>query len=240
MYPVLFRSVDTYYVIWTAALALALLWTVRRLPLYGVDDDEGRRVIGWGFFGMLVGARAFEYIGNFSVYWREPALLFDLNRGGLAEVGAFCGAFLTTATLCRRNSAVPFIGLCGAGAIPACFAIVLGRWGCFFAGCCVGVPSALPWALHFPYDPEGVTRHPTQLYYSLAAAVTLALLLLVEKRALRLQRSLVAPLGVLLYAVMRFSIDPLRADSGVGFSHYALFAALPIAAWLLSRSPKAR
>ena len=241
MYPILFRlgsvPVDTYYVIWTAALALALHWTVRRLPLYGVDDDEGRRVMGWSFFGMLIGARAFEYLWNFPAYWREPSLILDLNRGGLAEVGAVCGAFLTAVALCRRNVQVPLTGLCDAGAIPACFAIALGRWGCFFAGCCVGVPTTLPWAFRFPYDPEGVARHPTQLYYSLFAAAALALLLLAEKRTKRTfqpRRFLVTPLAILLYAAMRFSIDPLRAqEAGLALSHYVLSAAaLSAAVWL--------
>ncbi len=54
---------------------------------------------------------------------------------------------------------------------------VIGRLGCFLAGCCGGRPSSVPWAVSFP---EGVhpghrTVHPTQLYemviYSLVALV---------------------------------------------------------------------
>ena len=250
MYPVLFRigsvPVETYYVFWFAALSLTLLWTVRRLPVYGVDDDEGRRVISWSFIGMLVGARAFEYIWNFPVYWNDPSLILDLNRGGLAEVGAISGAVVTAVALCWRNPKISFEGLCDAGTPPTLFTMALGRWGCFFAGCCVGAPSSFRLALHFPYDSLGVTRHPTQLYYSFASAAILLLLLALERRILRRRKpprhSLLAPLGLILYSIMRLSIDSLRSEAGTGglsLSHWTLLAAMLFEAMWLTMSWRA-
>jgi phosphatidylglycerol:prolipoprotein diacylglycerol transferase len=236
MYPVLFHigsiPVETYYVLWFAALSLALLWVVRRFPLYGVDDDEGRRVISWSFVGMLVGARAFEYIWNFSVYWNDPSLILDLNRGGLAEVGALSGAWITACILCWRNPKVSLSHLCDVSCLPALFAMVVGRWGCFFAGCCVGIPSNFLTVLHFPYDSPAVTRHPTQIYYSFAAAGILLLLSFFEKKILRRgvpRCSLVTPLGLIFYSIMRLSIDSLRAETGAGgltLSHSILVVTL--------------
>jgi phosphatidylglycerol:prolipoprotein diacylglycerol transferase len=245
LYPVLFHigsiPVETYYAFWFAALSLALLWVVRRFFLYGVDEDEGRRVISWGFIGMLVGARAFEYVWNFSVYWDNPSLMLDLNRGGLAEVGALSGAWFTVWLLCRRNPKISFSHLCEVCIPPSFFAIAMGRWGCFFAGCCVGVSSSFPTALHFPYDIPSVTRHPTQLYYSFAAAVILSILLIAEKKILRRGRiprhALLTPLGFALYSIMRFSIDTLRAETsadGLSLSHKVLAVALLLEIlWLL-------
>jgi phosphatidylglycerol:prolipoprotein diacylglycerol transferase len=238
MYPFLFKiggiPVETYYAVWFAALSLMLYWTVRRLPLYGIDDDEGRRVLSWAFLGMLGGARAFEYVWNFSVYWNTPSLLFDLKQGGLSEVGAVFGATITAVVLCRRNPKAPFNRLCDAACLPVLSAMALGRWGCFFAGCCVGIKSAAPFALRFPYDAPGVTRHPTQLYYSFFAAAIFLVLLLFERRILRRgvpSSSLLAPLGLVLCSLMRFSIDPLRAEglsSGLSLSHWVLLAGLPL------------
>lgn len=44
--------------------------------------------------------------------------------------------------------------------------IAIGRLGCYFAGCCFGVPTDVPWAVHFPasHATGGVGVHPTQLY----------------------------------------------------------------------------
>jgi phosphatidylglycerol:prolipoprotein diacylglycerol transferase len=265
LYPVLFRiggiPVETYYVLWFAALSVALVWMLRRLPLYGIDDDEGRQIISWSFIGMLVGARAFEYIWNFPTYWNDPSLILDLNRGGLAEVGALSGAVLTAFLLCRRRG-VSFSGLCEAGSPPALLAMTLGRWGCFFAGCCVGVQSAFPLALHFPYDSPSVARHPTQLYYSLSAGAILLVLLAVERWSIKRENSprcaletllgqtpleraprVNTPLGLLLYSIMRLSIDPLRLEAGTGgqgfsglaLSHWALITAMPFEVlWLVT------
>ncbi len=244
MYPILFRigsiPVETYYVFWFIALSLAMVWSVRRFRLYGVDEDEGRRVIGRAFLGMLVGARGFEYIWNFPVYWKDPALILDLNRGGLSEVGAFCGAFLVAYLLCRRNPKLSFARLCDVASLPAVLTMAVGRWGCFFAGCCVGVQSSIAAALHFPYDPAGIFRHPTQIYYALSALSILLILLWVEKMMAARGRlsghSVLTPLGLLLYSAMRLLIDPLRAESGSDgliLSHWVLLAALlPEMVWL--------
>src|SRR4029450_6126480 len=46
-------------------------------------------------------------------------------------------------------------------ALPLALALAVGRFGCFFNGCCFGQPSNLPWAVDFG---DGIRRHPTQLY----------------------------------------------------------------------------
>ena len=249
MYPVLFTigsiSVETYYVLWLLALSLAMRWSVRRFVLYGVDEDEGRRVIGWAFIGMLVGARAFEYVWNFRAYWNDLALILDLNRGGLSEVGAFLGAFITAWCLCRRNPRLSFSRLCDVVVPPAISTMIVGRWGCFFAGCCTGISSTVPWAVHFPYDPAGLTRHPTQIYYSLASGIILLILLAAEKRIFRRGqipcRTILAPLGLMPYSLMRLLIDPLRAEAasdGLTLSHAVLLCTLPLELIWLYRSLK--
>jgi prolipoprotein diacylglyceryltransferase len=105
----------------------------------------------------------------------------------------------------------------------------------------VGIPSSFRLALRFPYDPVGVARHPTQLYYSFAAAAILLLLVAVEHRIVRREYeckkpprySLLAPLGLILFSVMRLSIGLVRARNGLSLSHWILIAAMPFEAiWL--------
>src|ERR1044071_993758 len=64
-------------------------------------------------------------------------------------------------------------------ALPAGEAV--GRIGCFFNGCCYGVPVArgsVPWAIF----QHGAWRHPAQLYSAAAALLLLVLLLAVRDR----------------------------------------------------------
>jgi len=245
LYPVLFRigniPIETYYVIWFTALALALRWTVARMPFYDIDDDEGRRVIGWGFLGMLFGARAMELVRNFSLYWSEPLLIFDLSRGGLSERGAILGAIIVTFIMCWRGGKVSFLRLCEVVILPAFLALAIGRWGCFFAGCCVGIQSTFLLALRFPYDAPSIARHATQIYYSLSAGAILLLLFFVEKWFFRRGTGqyppspVLTPLGLIFYALMRLVLDPMRQGySGMSTLNITLAILIPLmAVWFL-------
>ena len=66
----------------------------------------------------------------------------------------------------------------------------IGRLGCFFAGCCFGRETSVPWAVTFHNEyaarnvgtPINVPLHPTQLYEAGAELLILGLLLATEKR----------------------------------------------------------
>ncbi len=81
-------------------------------------------------------------------------------------------------------------------------ATAIGRVGCFFAGCCVGTPTALPWA----HD----GRHPAQLYESLGALLVLGLVLVAHRRR-RVPGEAFLAFGV-GYGVLRFALEFLRAN----------------------------
>ena len=53
----------------------------------------------------------------------------------------------------------------------------IGRWGCFFGGCCYGKQTHVAWSV---YQHEAY-RHPTQIYLSVAAALILIVLLAYER-----------------------------------------------------------
>ena len=62
---------------------------------------------------------------------------------------------------------------------------VIGRLGCFFAGCCFGRPTDVPWAITFHSEyaarnvgtPLNIPLHPTQLYEAGAELLILGVLL---------------------------------------------------------------
>lgn len=103
----------------------------------------------------------------------------------------------------RRSTGGPFV-------IPLCLGIVVGRWGCLFAGLpdhTYGIPTNLPWGVDLG---DGVPRHPVQLYESLAMAGFLA----VYWRAVRRGGRWAVEHGfhwfVLAYAVQRFAWEFLK------------------------------
>lgn len=242
IYPVLFEygsfRIDTYSVIWFAALLIAILWSIKRLKLYGVDEDEARSVMSWSFIFMLLGARAPEYIENIKLYMADPSLFLDLQRGSLHEVSAITGAFISALVLCFfRRKKISFLRLCEVAAIPAMLSIAIGRWGCFMNGCCYGLRSTCIFAVHFPRDAVGITRHPTQIYYSVIAFINVLILIFVEKKIFALKRkdfySVIAPLSLILYALMRIGIDYFRSEHH-NFSYTTACVIIPICLiWLV-------
>ncbi|MBQ7219805.1 MAG: prolipoprotein diacylglyceryl transferase [Synergistaceae bacterium] len=249
MYPTLLTigsiRIDTYSVIWFIALSLAILWSLRRLSLYGLDEDESRRIMAVSFLCMLLGARSYEYIAHWRLYIDNPRLFLDLNRGGLHEFGAVAGAFLSALVMCMFSRKVSFLKLCDAAIIPAFLAIAVGRWGCFMNGCCLGNITHFFMGVHFPRDRAGIFRHPVQIYYSVIAVMIILILLWAERRVIPLQKksqryySVIAPLGMILYALMRYAVtftrDPLPLSWLIKYSwtYQGITAALPLAfLWL--------
>lgn len=97
----------------------------------------------------------------------------------------------------RVSTGTPFV-------IPISMGVVIGRWGCLFAGLddgTFGVPTELPWAVDLG---DGVGRHPVQIYESAA----MLFFLLVFVSALRAGRVWPLRIGfhvlIVVYAAQRF------------------------------------
>jgi phosphatidylglycerol:prolipoprotein diacylglycerol transferase len=142
------------------------------------------------------------------------ARLFDpgyVFYGGLLVATLATWAFVTKRGLPRPLA----IGDCMAPALA--FGIVLGRAGCFWAGCCYGTSAeGLPWGVTYPDQPLASLGlvHPTQLYdatFGLLALVAMAFLY--RKRRFDGQIFLWFLMG---YSVWRFTTEFFRGDAERG------------------------
>lgn len=240
MYPVVFSlgniPVHSYYLLWTAALCIAVEWTKRRAILrYGMDERLVVDVLLWSFLGMMLGARLGGYVDHWQVYAEDPARLLRIWEGAMSSTTAFLGAGLVAMWRLRRSGARIW-PLAESASLPAAAMLAVGRLGCFLNGCCYGKVSDLPWAVHFPRDPSGFFRHPTQLYYSLGALVILGTLWVVESLyppADRRSRdsALLWPLFMVLYGIHRFLVDFLRAGDRVAGLRLAQIMGIGIICW---------
>jgi phosphatidylglycerol:prolipoprotein diacylglycerol transferase len=82
---------------------------------------------------------------------------------------------------------------------------MIGRIGCFIGGCCFGKSAAIAWGV---YD-HGMLRHPTQLYLSAGAGITLGLLVWLERRG-KLPENGIFYVQGLCFCAVRFSVDFFR------------------------------
>jgi hypothetical protein len=124
--------------------------------------------VGPGYFVSLgAGAAAGAWLtGSLNTLRQASPALSHSVAGAL--VGAIAAVEIYKAARGVRGSTGGlFVGSFATG-------IVVGRWGCLFAGLAdrtYGIPTTLPWAVDLG---DGIARHPVQIYESLAMAAFLA------------------------------------------------------------------
>ena len=212
----------TYGVVSLCALAAALLLVRRYARIEGVEPGRTAEAIVLTIAVGYFGARLFEAVINWDRYFGHPGGLKLL----LFSTGVFSGGLLTAIPFCIlwfRHIGLPVLQGLDILAIAGCVAEGVGRWGCFFSGCCYGRPTNLPWAVTFPDVARrlhaglpGVPIHPVQIYMSLNALLILGVLALLYRRK-RFHGQVMA-VYVLLYAITRFFIEFVRGDADRGFA----------------------
>src|SRR5437867_10428848 len=222
MYPRLLElgpiTVYTYGVLLAAAYLLGLVFAKRRAQARGLDAV---RVFDLGIYiiiSALIGAKLLLLITDFRTFRNDPAELLTLARSG----GVFYGGLILAVAVALwyiRRAGLPLWTTCDVFAPGIALGHVVGRFGCFFAGCCYGKPTSVPWAITFtdPFaaanvgTPLGVHLHPTQLYEAGAELLILIVLLITERRS-RPFPGRTFWLYILLYAISRFIIEFFRGD----------------------------
>jgi len=162
------------------------------------------RASGPGYFtalavGALVGAWA---MGSTNTLRMAVPMLSHSIAGALA--GAIVGVEVYKQMIGLKGSTgTPFVG-------PLAVGIVIGRWGCLFAGLpdhTYGMPTSLPWAVDLG---DGIGRHPVEIYESLAMLVFLLAYLAVlrARQTWVLRRSFYVLAG--WYGAQRFAWEFLK------------------------------
>lgn len=228
MYPKLFEfnglefagpiTVYTYGVLLAAAYLLGLKFATIRAKARNLDSV---RVLDLGIYiiiSALVGAKLLLLITDFRTFRANPAELLTLARSG----GVFYGGLILAVVVALwyiRRAGLPLWTTCDVFAPGIALGHVVGRFGCFFAGCCFGKPTTKPWGIVFtdPFaaanvgTPLGVHLHPTQLYEAGAELIILVALLLTERKG-KAFAGRTFWLYILLYAVSRYIVEIFRGD----------------------------
>jgi phosphatidylglycerol---prolipoprotein diacylglyceryl transferase len=222
MYPRLLElgpvTVYTYGVLLAAAYLLGLQLAIVRGRRRHLDQA---RVLDLGIYiiiSALIGAKLLLLVVDFHTYVENPRELLTLARSGGVFYGGLIVAVIVALWYIRRIG-LPLWTTCDVFAPGIALGHVVGRLGCFFAGCCYGKPANVPWAITFtdPFaasnvgTPLNVPLHPTQLYEAGAEALILVLLLATESRGRRFPGRTFW-LYMLLYAISRYIIEMYRGD----------------------------
>ncbi len=223
MYPILYRipyfnfPINTYGVFLALAFLCAIFVTVKLATRDGLPKERIYDLCLWLLLSSLVGSKLLMFFTE-PEYREHPLQLFSLDflRSGGVFYGGLLGALITGYLLMRRWK-LPWWKTADAYAPGIALGNVLGRQGCFSAGCCWGKPTNLPWGVRFTElghevtgVPTGTKLHPTQLYESFAMLIVFCFLLWLHKRKKFSGQVILA--YAMIYATVRFLIEFVRDD----------------------------
>lgn len=164
----------------------------------------------------IVGARLL-YIGlNSSFFIQHPKEIIMIHHGGLAILGGFLLSIVSTYLFARKKK-LSFLKLADLVVPFVALAHAIGRIGCFFNGCCYGLPSR--YGFYFPV--HNAVLIPTQIISSLLLVV-LFVVLRIQQGRVHSDGSIFASY-VIFYSVMRFFVEFIRFDSPKLFFGHTIF-----------------
>jgi phosphatidylglycerol---prolipoprotein diacylglyceryl transferase len=256
MHPILFEirgfPVYTYGVLLAAAYLLGLQFALARAKSRGLDPNRVMDLGIWIIVSALLGAKLLLLIVEWDTYGRNPAELMTLVRSGGVFYGGLIVAVLVAFGYMWRHR-LPLWSVSDVFAPGIALGHVIGRFGCFFAGCCFGKETTVPWAVTFTSDyaarnvgtPINRPLHPTQLYEAGAELLILLFLVATERKGRPFPGRTFWGY-MLLYGISRFIIEFYRGDARgtVGMFSTSQFVSLlivPISIvmlFLLGRRPQ--
>ena len=185
------------------------LWPGGQPPMSPAQVEE---LLTWVILGVIIGGRlGFVLFYRPGYYLEHPAEILALWQGGMAFHGGLIGVAVA-AWLFTARHAIPRLSAADCMAIAAPPGLMLGRLANFVNAELWGRPWDGPWAMVFPTDPEGLPRHPSQLYQAALEGLVLGAVLLwlaLSRRAL-LRPGLVAGVFFAGYGLARFVVEYFR------------------------------
>ncbi len=207
-------TIHTYGVMIAVGILVADFVATRLAKRYSLKQEHLEGMILYAIiFGFLC-SKLF-YIGlNLNAFLKHPTAYLS---NGWVVYGGILGGCFGAFHYCKKK------GIDGSLYVNLVFPEValaqsFGRVGCFYAGCCYGLPTDSKIGVIFPQGslaPAGVSLIPTQLISSGLDLVLFAILYYNFTKGKHRENT--APLYFILYSFGRFLVEMYRGDLERGF-----------------------
>ncbi len=169
-----------------------------------------------------------DFSGEGFVSWK----LLRLWEGGMAFHGGLIGVTVAMAYVAWRDK-LNFIRVVDYVCVGVPMGMLLGRLANFVNGELWGRVTDVPWAMIFPTDPEGLARHPSQLYQAglEGLALLVILMLLFWKTGARYRPGLLAGVFTLGMGIARF-VNEFFRQPDAQLADFAARTGLSMGQWL--------
>jgi phosphatidylglycerol:prolipoprotein diacylglycerol transferase len=202
-------GVTAHYVLEAIAYAVGfrLYLTARRRAGDVIDGWTRGWMVAAAIAGAAIGSRLAFWLEDPSAtlaHWNNPVFLL----GGKTIVGGLVGGTIGVEIAKHRLAVTVRTG--DLFAVPLAVGIAIGRIGCFLAGLpdgTYGSPTSRAWGVDFG---DGVARHPTQIYESIAMAALAVVLARAARRPHR--EGDVFRWFMVAYMALRVLLDALKPE----------------------------
>jgi phosphatidylglycerol:prolipoprotein diacylglycerol transferase len=217
MFPILFRlgslTIHAYGFFLAVGFVAGLVLATSRARKEGIAFERVVDLFFYTVLSAIIGSRILFVLINFDFFRKDPLQIIKMWEGGLVFYGGLLLAVGVSIGYMRWNR-LPIWKWADLFSPSIALGLFFGRIGCFFAGCCYGRETSLPWGVVFT-DPASLARlnvplHPTQLY---EAGSNLAIFFFLKWREKgKTFDGQIFWLFLFLYSVTRFFIEMLRGD----------------------------
>jgi phosphatidylglycerol:prolipoprotein diacylglycerol transferase len=193
------------YFFWISlTITVCLSLSLRRAHQQKFPLDLFFSVTFWMLVLIPMGARLMHILYEEpSYYFEEPLRMLQIWRGGFVYYGGVIASLVFFAFYFRKPRKKNFWQTADFFAPILALGTGIGRWACFYQGCCYGKELHAFWAVH--------GMHPTQLYIFAWEMILFIILLRLEKRPRRMEGHLFL-FWLAGSAAGRFIIEFYRAD----------------------------
>jgi len=230
--PFILRS---YGLLIAIGVVVGFLSIRRRAKKVGLSEDNILDLLLYLIIGGLIGAKLmFIFTNRFLFYLNNPAKILRNGGEGLSFIGIVVAGIPITYWFARKKK-VNYWGLLDVLAIGTTVGYVIGRIGCFFNGCCSGLPTN-SW-IGFRFNPFDYPRYPTQLFTSFGAFIIFFLLIRIDSKKKFYGKTF--SWALILYGILTFFVEFLRnvprfSPLSLSLNQYSTFLIIPLGITLLS------
>lgn len=207
-------TVHTYGLMIAIGILVAEYVATRQVKRYGLKEDKLDGMILYAILYGFLGSKLTYVLLNWSAFMKNPSAYIS---NGWVVYGGIIGGCIGAYRYCKKyhldgneyvNLLFPEVAL----------AQGFGRIGCFFAGCCYGLPTDSSIGVVFPQGslaPAGVPLIPTQMISSIGDFILFFILFYNFNKGKH--RYNTGALYFVLYSFGRFFVEMWRGDLERGF-----------------------
>ncbi len=194
-----------------------------------VSQEQLTTIFQIGFVAGITGGRLWFLMTSWSTldHWTDAFLIWS---GGLSILGAIIGC-ISALTIYFYTHNLHGLKILDRIALYAPLLQSISRLGCFFAGCCFGQATNVPWSIIYTNPdslaPLCINLHPTQIYSSVLLAGSFLLLIIFDTTYSDEKPGQILYLYIILSSLERFLVDFFRGDREF-FTEPAIFKILSI------------